>query len=149
MPEELIYAILLNAPGKPQYVDRGYRVNRFDLPAMIALAAGLAQADGQTYLVEQFYTTLPGVPGKIVHRTAPGLALPTTHRATYTNGNREITIRPDGDRFALRSNVWDGTKWQYGAARHYQTFTNAQRAAVKEVAKISAGWTAQPEWIIT
>lgn len=149
MPEEYIYSIVLDAPGRPQYVHPGRNVSRFDLTAMTALADGLARADGQTYLVEQFYVTLPGVPGKIVHRTTPTLGQPTTHRATYANGNRELTIRPDGDRFALRSNVWDGTKWQYGAPRHYQTFAAAQRAALKDVAKINAGWTAQPEWTIT
>jgi len=148
MQEDFIYSIVLDAPGPAQYVWPGH-VSRFDLAAMTALADGLARSTGQAYAVEQFYVTLPGVPGKIVHRTAPGLAQPTLHRATYTNGNREITIRPDGDRFALRSNVWDGTKWQAGKTKHYATFANAQRAALKEVAKINAGLTAQPEWTIT
>lgn len=67
--DQLIYAILLDAPGKPQYVDGGYRVNRFDLGAMTALAESLAHNTRQTYVVEQFYTHMPNVPGKIVHRT--------------------------------------------------------------------------------
>jgi hypothetical protein len=159
MQEEFVYSIVLDAPVPDgaawlpaQYVALGSAsrfVSRFDLTAMSAHADTLAQADGQTYLVEQFYAQMPGVPGKIVHRTSPGLAQPTLHRATYTNGNRELTIRPDGDRFALRSNVWDGTKWQIGPATFYQTFAAAQRAAIQIVAKINTGWTAQPEWTVS
>lgn len=67
---------------------------------------------------------------------------------TYTNGNRKITIA-ERDRYVVSSNVWDGTKWQYGRERFYKTIAAAERSAQKMVAEISKGWTAQPTWTIS
>lgn len=65
---------------------------------------------------------------------------------TFTNGNREIEIYKSGDKFYVRSNVFDGVKWQVGHSKKYQTLSNAERAAKKQVSEISTGWTKFPTW---
>lgn len=67
---------------------------------------------------------------------------------TYTNGNREITVTKR-ECYVVSSNVWDGTKWQYGREHMYKTLAAAERSAQKMVAEISKGWTAQPTWTIS
>ena len=67
----------------------------------------------------------------------------------YTNGNREVKIVEHEGAFTVASNVWDGTKWQYGTRRTYRTMKAADKFAQAQVAKISAGWTAHPNWTVS
>ena len=69
---------------------------------------------------------------------------------TYTNGNREITLtRLDSGQYIVTSNVYDGTKWQYGHPHTCKTLGAAERSAQKQVSAISRGWTQFPAWTIT
>jgi hypothetical protein len=67
---------------------------------------------------------------------------------TYTNGNREIAINQRDGVFYVGSNVYDGTKWQYGQQKRYKTLKAAEKAATKHVSNISEGWTKNPTWTI-
>ena len=53
---------------------------------------------------------------------------------TYTNGNRQIEISQRDSTFQVCSNVFDGVKWQSGRSKPYKTFSNAEKAAAKQVA---------------
>ena len=68
----------------------------------------------------------------------------------WKNGNRQVGVVQYGETsFKAESDVFDGVKWQTRVLGTYATAKNAERRIVKEMAAISTGWTAEPNWMQT
>ncbi len=67
---------------------------------------------------------------------------------TYTNGNIQIEVSEYQGRFQVRTNVYDGTKWQTGTHKSYKSLKMATKQAEKRVTAWSDGWTANPTWTV-
>jgi hypothetical protein len=73
----------------------------------------------------------------------------TPKSKTWTNGNREVEIAKNvTGKIYVQSSVFDGVKWQYGSSKKCLTFKTAEKAAKKQMADISMGWTQDIDWTV-